>query len=191
MIDHLIDSVSRIKPGRVLLVTNNRFFEPFLTWAFKRKFPFPLHILNDGAGHPEERRGAVLDLYHALSSSLAAEEDSLVLSTDHYFDYPLSLFLLTGLHHLPNPAIGVYDLKDSQLADRYGVIEINQEHRVIRWTQKPAHPAGSLVSVGIYLVSRDAPEDLHKYLERGKRNPDRLDDFFAWLAPRKPALAAT
>jgi glucose-1-phosphate thymidylyltransferase len=189
LIDRLMDNLAKTKPDSVTLITNNRFYEQFVYWKSCTQYPFPIRILNDGTDSPEERKGAVLDLYYAVCDKSSRASDTLVLSSDNYFDYPLKLFLLQALSHLPDPVIGVYDVKDKEKAKRYGVLEIDSNHCVKNFTEKPEVPTSTLVSVGIYLFPKHVYLLLYEYLRMQKRNPDRIGDFVGWLTKRKSMLA--
>ena len=189
LIDYLIANVAKIKPRSVTLITNNRFYESFIFWKSQNKFPFPIHIINNGIDSPSERSGAVLDLYKAFCDSMSPCQDSLILSTDNYFEYPLSLFLFHSLHHLPNPAIGVYDVQTKQAARNYGVVELDHNHHVKRFTEKPSDPSSTVVSVGIYLLPQESHSLLYRYLWRERKSRDRIGDFIEWLTERTQTLA--
>ena len=94
LIDYLMENITKTKPESVTLITNNRFYEAFVFWRSQRQYPFPVRIMNNGVNKPQERKGAVRDLYYAFCDSEDGCDNSLVISTDNYFDYPLSHFLL-------------------------------------------------------------------------------------------------
>lgn len=188
LLDHLMENIARIRPESVTLITNNRFYEPFVFWKSRKEYSFPFHILNNGANTPEERKGAVLDLYSAFSNPESPRDHALVILADNYFDYPLNLFLLHALHHLPEPVIGVYDVKNREEAKKYGIVELDQNHLVRWFVEKPEAPSSTLVSVGIYLLPKEGHFLLQEYFEQGNEK-DRIGDFIRWMTNRTQTLA--
>lgn len=189
LIDYLMENLTGAKPESVTLVTNNRFYEPFLVWKSRKEYPFPVHILNDGANHPEERKGAVEDLYYGFSNPEPPSKHSLVILADNYFEYPISLFLFHALHHLPNPAVGVYDVKTKVEAKKYGIVELDRDHTVRWFEEKPQNPSSTLASAGIYLLPKDAHFLLHEYLNQQGKEKDRIGTFIRWMTNRTRTLA--
>lgn len=189
LIDHLMENVAKARPALVTLITNGRFYEPFEHWKSKQKYPFPFHLLNNGINIPEERKGAVCDLYSAFRDEIFPGDPTLVILVDNYFDYPLNLFLLHALHHLPEPVIGVYDVRDREEAKKYGIVELDSDHTVRWFEEKPENPSSTLASVGIYLLPKDAHVLLHEYLNQQGKEKDRIGAFIRWMTNRTRTLA--
>jgi glucose-1-phosphate thymidylyltransferase len=71
------------------------------------------------------------------------------------------------------------------MASLYGVVELDQDDRVIGMEEKPEHPRSDLASTATYLLHRDHLSILERYLDDGNP-PDPPGRFFAWLYPREP-----
>ncbi len=189
LLEHLMENVAKTKPDSVLIVTNNRFYEQFVYWKSFQKYVFPIHILNNGINSNDERNGAVLDLYYAVCDSRVRGSEYLVLASDNYFDYPLNHFILQALHHLPKPVLACYDIKNIEQAKKYGVIEMNEDHIITSFDEKPRAPKSTLVSAGVYLLPKEIPFMIYKYLKIYKHEPDRIGDFITWLYRMVPTVA--
>lgn len=189
LLDHLMENVSKTKPNSVLIVTNNRFYEQFVYWKSFQKYAFPIQVLNNGSNSNEDRKGAVLDLYYGVCDARVRGLDYLVLTSDNYFNYPLSHFLLQGIHHLPKPVIACYDVKDIEEARKFGVLQMNREHVITDFSEKPRNPPTTLVSAGIYLFPKEIPLILYKYLKIYRHKPDGMGDFLGWLHRMLPTIA--
>jgi glucose-1-phosphate thymidylyltransferase len=188
LLDHL---VAKLEPVRVIseitLVTNGLFHRDFLQWREHVPYRIPIRIQNDCSLRPEERLGAVRDLFLGFTVKKTPEDDFLVLLGDNYFDFPLGHFLLHCLGHGRNCFIGLYDVKDREKARRYGVVQLNGPCRIVAFEEKPEDPKSTLVSLGVYYFPREYKLRLYEYLQIERLNPDRIGDFLAWLS-RKETL---
>lgn len=189
LMDHLLENLTKVKPTSVLIITNNLFYEQFVVWRSKQAFPFPVDVMNNGVNRNEDRKGAVLDLYHGLSQRTYKSDSSLILTSDNYFDFPLSHFLLQGLHHLPNPVIGTYNVRSTDEARKFGVVTTDERHIVTSFVEKPERPESAAINVGAYLLPAGAHETVYDYLRTDPSRTDRIGDFIGWLSKNQDALA--
>jgi len=189
LLDHLVGKLDRFPIiDEIVIVSSKRFYQNFKRWKKESFYQKPIRIIHNGVNDPEKRLGAVRDLELSLGSSRGTPESFLVFCGDNYFDFPIGYFLLPCLGHSRCTFIGLYDVGEKALASQYGVVDMNEAGRIIRFDEKPDAPASTKVSVGVYHMSPEARLRLHEYLDIEKRNPDRIGDFFAWLTDREPVF---
>ena len=189
LLDHLVGKLDRFPIiDEIVIVSSKRFYQNFKRWKKSAIYQKPIRIIHNGVNDPEKRLGAVRDLELSLRSSRGTPESFLVFCGDNYFDFPIGYFLLPCLGHSRCTFIGLYDVREKALASQYGVVEMNETGKIIRFAEKPATPASTKVSVGVYHMSPEARLRLHEYLDIEKRNPDRIGDFFAWLTDKEPVF---
>jgi len=187
LLDHLIMKLDRFPVlDEIIVVSNERFFEDFMRWKKSARFKTKISVIHDGVKDPEKRFGAVRDLELALKPFKGTPESFLVFCGDNYFDFPIGYFLLPCLGHSRYTFLGLYDVRKKDLASQYGVVAMDETGRITRFEEKPAAPAATTVSVGVYHLSPDARLRLHEYLNIEKKNPDRIGDFYAWLTGKEP-----
>jgi glucose-1-phosphate adenylyltransferase len=59
-------------------------------------------------------------------------------------------------------------------ANRFGIMNTNEDMRIVEFEEKPSNPKNNLASMGIYIFSWNV---LKEYLEMDDRNPDSSHDF--------------
>ncbi len=189
LLDHLVGKLDRFPIlDEIIIVSNKRFYPDFKNWNKDSAYQKRVRVIHNGVLDPEQRLGAVRDLELSLRSSGGTPESFLVFCGDNYFDFPIGYFLLPCLGHSRCTFIGLYDIGKKALASQYGVVEMDETGKITRFDEKPADPASTKVSVGVYHVSPGARLRLHEYLDIEKQNPDRIGDFFAWLTDREPVF---
>jgi len=182
LLDYLIEPLERFPMVKeITLMTNARFYLDFYDWRKNTKLAKPIYIEDDGVAIPEKRCGAIRDLHLAIESRQKESEDYLILCSDNFFNFPLSHFLLPVLSHPHSGFVGFYDVKDKPEATKYGVVQINHDHRIIDFEEKPANPKSTLVSVGAYYLPGSFKNLLDEYLAQGKP-ADKIGDFVGYLS---------
>jgi glucose-1-phosphate thymidylyltransferase len=79
----------------------------------------------------------------------------------------------------------VRDLGDRELLKQYGVVELDEEDRVVGLEEKPAEPKTDLAATAAYLYLGEHLAHLPRYLEEGNP-PDAPGNFTVWLYTREP-----
>lgn len=161
-----------------IIVTNGRFAGMFEEWAGKRCATKPVKVLSDGTFTNDTRLGAVKDLILAIEEC-GIDEDILVLAADNILDFSLKGFVdefhkkgtsMIMCHHEPE----IYKLQ------RTGVIQVDDDMKVLLMQEKPAVPVSHWAVPPFYVYSRadlplikdalahgcgsDAPGNLAHYL---------------------------
>lgn len=185
LLDYLVEPLEKLPMVReITLMTNARFYLDFYRWRKNAGYRKAIYIEDDGVSLPEKRSGAIQDLQLAIESRRKDGEDYLILCSDNFFDFPLSHFLLPVLSHPQYGFMGLYDVKDKMEASKYGVVQMDQEHRIIDFEEKPANPKSTLVNVGAYYLPGAFRHYLNDYLAQGF-TADEIGDFIAYLSRKE------
>ena len=72
-----------------------------------------------------------------------------------------------------------------ELLSQYGIVEIDQENRVLDFVEKPEKPKTNLIATAAYIYDRAHLALLRAYLAEGN-SPDQPGNFIAWLHTRAP-----
>ncbi len=103
----------------------------------------------------------------------------LVLSGDHI--YKMDYLKMLGYHAEKKADLTIACMEVPQAtASRYGIIEINDEYKILSFVEKPKDPPAvpgkpdqSLVNMGIYIFNKDAIKDVMNTMEeKGLENDD-------------------
>ena len=146
MLDYLLDRIREVEEvDEIHLVTNSRFAPVFGDWA-----PADVTVHDDGTTSNEDRLGAIGDLALTIERAGLEGEDLLVVAGDNLIGYSLREFV--GFwREKGGSAIAVYEVVDAEALERYGVIELDADDRVVSFEEKPARPRSNLAATAAYL----------------------------------------
>ena len=180
MLDYLVDRIHEVPEiEEIHLVTNARFAPAFRDWA-----PAGLVVHDDGTTSNDDRLGAIGDIAFAIERGELEGEDLLIVAGDNLIGYSLAEFVAFWRAH-EGSAIAVRDLGDPELLRQYGVVELDEDDRVVGLEEKPAEPKSDLAATASYLYLADHLALLPRYVEEG--NPlDAPGNFMVWLHTREP-----
>jgi glucose-1-phosphate thymidylyltransferase len=184
MLDWIVDRLGEVdEVDEVHVVTNARYARHFRAWGDGRG----VEIHDDGTTTNEGRLGAIGDIVFVLER-IGVVDDLLAVAGDNLFDF--SLRDLVGFWQGKGvaSALGVYDVGDRELAKQYGVVELDDDDRVVSMVEKPEHPASTLAATAAYVYHREHLPLIDRYLADGN-SPDQPGRFLVWLYKRAPVYA--
>jgi glucose-1-phosphate thymidylyltransferase len=180
MMDWICDRIEEVTTD-IHVVTNARFAEDFERWAAGRG---GIVVHDDGTASNEDRLGAIGDIAFVLGRA-GIDDDLLVLAGDNLFDFSLVDFADFWRGKGTASALAVHDCGDLELATHYGVVELDDEARLLGFEEKPSEPRSSLVATACYLYHAEHLPLVERYLAEGNP-PDQPGRLVAWLYSREP-----
>ncbi len=184
MVDWILDKIAEVDGVEAVhLVTNSRWAPDFERWAKERGGGVRVH--DDGTRTNEDRLGAVGDVRFAIEAAGLAGEDLLVIAGDNLFEFSLRDYVDFWRGKGEASTIAVHRLADPSLASLYGVVDLDEDDRVVRLEEKPERPTSNLISAAIYLFHRAHVPLIDRYLAEGN-SADHSGAFLAWLYTREP-----
>ncbi len=181
IIDYIIEKLEDIEEiDRIYIVTNSKFISKFKKWAESFKSSKPITLIDDLSTTPENKRGAIGDMEFSISKK-RIKDDLLVIGGDNLFDGDLKGFLATAKKKKKCNVIGVYDIKDLSQADKYGVIRLNNNDRIIDFQEKPAKPVSTLVAMCLYYFPKEKLKLISQYLKDKLVKSDAMGFYIDWL----------
>lgn len=182
ILEWILERVQKVQGVEaVYLVSNQKFAGHFETWAGKAKYPWPVEVVNDHTSSNETRLGAIGDLDYVIKTEKVDPCDLLVIAGDNFFDFDLASFVDFGKKKRPHGIIAVYDVKDKELAKRYGLVKTDAEGKILEFQEKPPQPTTTLASSGIYWLPKETWSLLDRYITSG-HNIDQPGHYMRWLA---------
>jgi glucose-1-phosphate thymidylyltransferase len=178
MVDWILDKVAETSANEIHLVTNARFAADFERWAEDKD----VRIHNDGTTSNDDRLGAIGDIQF-----VGLDDDLLVIAGDNLFDYSLADYEAYWCAK-DGSAVAVLDVRDPELAKKYGIVDVDENDRILDFVEKPEHPPTTLCATATYFYKRDHARLVSAYLEDGNP-PDQPGNFIAWLHKREPVYA--
>ncbi|HRK61733.1 MAG TPA: nucleotidyltransferase family protein [Candidatus Omnitrophota bacterium] len=190
ILDYLIEKLDAISIiDEIIIVSNSRFYIDFSVWLNEAKYKKQIHLIENGVFEPRKSLGAIGDLNFALRSGFCGSDDFMVFCGDNLFDFPLSHFLLPCLGHRDDVFVGIYDVKDPDLASECGVVTTDSHNVITSFIEKPRRPKSTKVAIGVYYFPGPYRLRVYEYLFIDELNPDRIGDFIAWLTKKQPLNA--
>jgi len=187
ILEHILEKVSRVAAiDEVYIVTNDRFYPCFIEWKKGYGFPDKINILNDGTTANENRLGAIADLQYVVEKA-GIDDDIMVLAGDNLFDFELYDFV-EFYRRKGADCITVHEINDIERLRRSGVINVDEQWRVISFEEKPENPESNLAVPPFYIYKKDTLPLINEYLKEGN-NPDAPGNFIPWLIKKKDVYA--
>ncbi len=104
----------------------------------------------------------------------------LILSGDHIYKMDYNKMVKAHMANKAEASIAVIEVPWSE-ASRFGIMNTNEEGRVVDFEEKPAEPKNNLASMGVYCFSWDV---LRQVLIQDEKEPDSKNDFGGDVIPR-------
>ena len=104
----------------------------------------------------------------------------LILSGDHIYKMDYSKMIDAHEKNGADCTIAVLEVSLEE-ASRFGIMNTDDNLKIIEFEEKPAHPKSTKASMGIYVFSRKV---LEKYLVEDENDPDSVNDFGKNVIPK-------
>lgn len=179
IVDPILDGLEAIPDrGKVVMVTNKRFFPQVDAWARAQRLP--IELVNDGTETNETRLGAINDLRLALDT-IDPADDALVIGTDNLFTWSLPEFVRAARAKRPAASVAVREVATDDEARRCGVAELAADGRIVRCVEKPQQPPSRTILLAVYFFPAPVRRRVQEFLDSGG-NGDAPGFFIEWLA---------
>jgi glucose-1-phosphate thymidylyltransferase len=167
------------------VVTNAKFAKHFEDWAsaYRPDLHFRFTIVNDGSTDDSNKLGAIGDM-HLVLTKYEINDDIIVIGGDNLFSNDLSEFG-DYCREKNAPVTGVYDVGDLEAIKKYNAIEIDEDHRITYFEEKPKVPRSTLTGIALYYYPVTALPLIYEYIAEGN-NPDQPGRLVQWLYARAP-----
>ena len=137
---------------------------------------------------PREKADANLDVYRGTADAISqnidfidsfAPEYLLILSGDHIYKMNYAKMLAYHKEHKADATIAVIPVPIKE-ASRFGIMNTDEDNKIVEFEEKPAHPKSNLASMGIYIFTW---KTLRRLLVADVKNPDSSHDFGKDIIP--------
>lgn len=161
ILDRILDDIDTIPEiTEHIVVTNHKFAGIFRDWAARRSPSGDVHpgrkpvtILDDGTETNETRLGAVRDLTLAIET-FRTDEDILVVAADNILDFSFKGFVESFKEKGTSMIMCHYEPELYKLR-RTGVIEVDENMRVLQMQEKPQDPVSHWAVPPFYIYRRE------------------------------------
>jgi glucose-1-phosphate thymidylyltransferase len=176
MLDWILDRLDDVDDvHEIHVVTNSRYAPSFEAWRHGDN----VTIHDDGTTTNENRLGAIGDIRFVVERG-RIDDDLLVIAGDNLFEFGLDEFVAFWRGKGEASAVGIYDVRDSELAKQLGIVALDDDDRVLEFVEKPDDPPSTLAATATYIYHRAHLPLLERYLTEGN-SPDQPGRYVAWL----------
>ena len=103
----------------------------------------------------------------------------LILSGDHIYKMNYNLLLKAHKEKGADVTLAVMEVPWDE-ASRFGIVNVNEENKIVEFDEKPSKPKNNMASMGIYMFNW---KDLRKYLIKDHKNKESDNDFGKNILP--------
>lgn len=137
---------------------------------------------------PREKADTNLDVYRGTADAISqnidfidshAPEYLLILSGDHIYKMNYAKMLHAHKSNKADATIAVIEVPMEE-ASRFGIMNTDEDGRIVEFEEKPANPRSNLASMGIYIFNWKL---LRKMLLADMKDPDSNHDFGKDIIP--------
>lgn len=138
---------------------------------------------------PREKADTNLDVYRGTADAISQNIDFidtyspeyvLILSGDHIYKMNYAKMLAEHKAKGADATIAVIEVPMRE-ASRFGIMNADEDGRIVEFEEKPEHPKSNLASMGIYIFDWKL---LRKMLIADLKNPDSSHDFGKDIIPQ-------
>lgn len=187
IMDYIMEKLEKVESlSEVFIVTNDKFFQHFSKWKQDSNYSKLITIYNDGTTTNENRLGAIGDIQFVVEQA-KIDDDLLIIAGDNLFDFELNDFA-NFFENVNFDCITTYRETNPSILRRAGVIEVDNNSKVLSFEEKPENPKSNYAVPAFYLYQSATLPLLKKYLNEGN-NPDAPGHFIPFLLRHKDVYA--
>ena len=185
ILDWLVDDIDTAGlVDEYVVISNHKFAHHFDKWAATKTMK--VTVVDDGTSSNETRLGAVKDIQFAIDK-LGLDDDMLVIAGDNVLDFSLTKLLRYAVEKNTSCIMRYYEPEEKKLV-KCGVVEVNDEDRILSMEEKPAQPKSHWCCPPFYYYTREDAKLVAKGIESGC-GTDAPGSYIAWLCTQTPVHA--
>ena len=101
----------------------------------------------------EDKLGAIGDMKYFLEKG-NVKDDVIIIGGDNLFEFEMK-DVVDFFYDKNEPVVVLHDIKEHELAMRFGVVEIDGNEKLISFEEKPQTPKTTLIAICMYLLPKD------------------------------------
>jgi len=189
MIEYVLEELELIEDiDKIYVSTNQKFASKFHEWFNNRENKKDIELFIEPTTSEEQKLGSIgaLDF---LIKEFGIDEETLVIGGDNLFEFKM-VDLIRHLEKKNANIIVLDEVENLEEAKQFGVAEVDENHKILSFKEKPEHPKSTLVATACYILTKRGVEEVSKYIEQGG-DPDKMGHFIEWLCKNDIVYAFT
>ncbi len=166
ILGRMIDDIDQIDDvDEHVIITNHKFAHIFEQWAAEQHYSKPITIVDDGTETNETRLGAVCDLLFAMEK-LNIDDDLLVVAADNLLFFSFQEFV-DFAKAKDTSCIMCHEQPSIEKLQRTGVVELDDNFRVLGMEEKPQQPKSNWAVPPFYIYLKKDLDLVRHSVENG------------------------
>src|SRR5574344_556575 len=166
MLGRLIKDIDTIEGiDAHIVVTNHKFVDFFNAWSNEIDTIHPIYIVDDGSTTNDNRLGAVKDLLLVLNKE-QVKDDILVAAGDNILDFSLQGFV-DFFNMKKSSCILCYNEPSIKALQRTGVIDVDENWKVLKMQEKPENPLSNWAVPPFYIYAKKDLSIIKTAIQKG------------------------
>ena len=173
ILGRMLDDIDRIPEiDEHIIITNHKFACIFEQWAGEQHYTKPITIIDDGTETNETRLGAVCDLLLAINGDSQIEnrksidDDLLVVAADNLLFFSFQEFV-DFARAKGTSCIMCHEQPSIEKLQRTGVVELDENNRVLGMEEKPQVPKSHWAVPPFYIYLKKDLDLVRHSVENG------------------------
>lgn len=158
-----IDTIPEIDEH--IIITNHKFAHIFEDWKKEQTYTKPVTIIDDGTETNETRLGAVCDILFAMDK-LNINDDMLVVAADNILFFSFKEFV-DFAKEKGTSCIMCHEQPSIEKLQRTGVVELDDNMKVLNMKEKPQHPKSHWAVPPFYIYKKADLDLIRHSVENG------------------------
>ena len=185
ILDWLVDDIDTAGLiDEYVVISNHKYAHHFDAWAKNKSMK--VTVVDDGTSSNETRLGAVKDIQFAIEK-LNLDDDMLVIAGDNVLDFSLTKFLAYAGQKETSCIMRYFEGNEQKL-HKCGVVQIDENDRILSMEEKPAQPKSNWCCPPFYYYTREDARLVEKGIASGC-GTDAPGSYIAWLCTQTPVHA--
>ena len=185
ILDWLIDDIDTAGlVDEYIVISNHKYAHHFEEWAKSKSQK--ITVVDDGTSSNETRLGAVRDIQYAIDT-LHLDDEMLMIAGDNVLDFSLTEFVRYAKEKNTSCIMCYYEANKQKLT-KCGVVEIDDNGRVLSMEEKPVQPKSHWCCPPFYFYTKDDARLVQKGIASGC-GTDAPGSYIAWLCMQTPVHA--
>ncbi|MCQ9207304.1 MAG: nucleotidyltransferase family protein [Omnitrophica bacterium] len=181
ILDRLLEKIEAVdESGEAVIVTNEKFHKSFQVWQSRHRSDIGIKVINDKTKSNETRLGAIGDINLVLEET-GTKEDLLITGSDNLFGKDLDGFVRFSVAKRPFSTLALFDIKNKELAVKYGICDLNADSQVVGFEEKPLEPKTTLAASALYFIPKEKISKIREYMKTDLPK-DAPGNLMKWLS---------
>jgi glucose-1-phosphate thymidylyltransferase len=177
ILDWLLDDIDTAGVvDEYVVISNHKYAHHFEKWAENKKMK--ITVVDDGTTSNENRLGAVRDIQFAIDQ-LGLDDELLVIAGDNVLNFSLTGFIRYAAEKKSSCIMRYYE-PNTQKLTKCGVVEPDEQDRVLTMEEKPANPRTHWCCPPFYYYTKEDARLVQKGIDSGC-GTDAPGSYIAWL----------